>query len=44
MTVEHGDDIILAEMVADLDAAILLRADEVCNALLATGLKPSTAE
>lgn len=43
MTVEHGDDIILAEMVADLDAAIL-RADEVCNALLATGVKPSTAE
>jgi hypothetical protein len=43
VTVEHGDDIILAEMVADLDAAIL-RADEVRDALLPTGLTPSTAE
>jgi hypothetical protein len=38
VTVEHGDDIILAEMVRDLDAAVR-RAEEVRGVLLAAGLK-----
>jgi hypothetical protein len=37
LTVEHGDEIVLAEMIPDLEAA-LARADVVRDALLAIGL------
>lgn len=38
VTVEYDDNIVLAEMVADMDTAIR-RADAVRHTLLATGLK-----